>query len=111
MEGMMSKMVRDYLEIRGCDTLDLLIDRLIKARNGLADPATAKVAMKGDDVFGRRLSISYMRPQTAEEAESDARYADAYLESLLWKLSRLEEEVGVRRTLAGGRIRRIPVAA
>ena len=107
----MAKMVRDYLEIRGCDTLDMLIDRLIRARNGLPDPATAKVAMKGDDVFGRRLSIAYMRAQTAEETESDARYADAYLESLLWKLSRLEDEVGVRRTLTGERVRSIPVAA
>jgi hypothetical protein len=30
--------------------------------------------MCGDDVFGRRLIVSYLRPQTAEEAARDARY-------------------------------------
>ena len=33
------------------------------------------------DVFGRLLCISYFRPQTAEEAECDARYAEAYRQS------------------------------
>ena len=37
--------------------------------------------MKGDDIFGRLLSICYFRPQTPEEAECDARYAEAYLQS------------------------------
>jgi len=37
--------------------------------------------MKGDDIFGRLLCVSYFRPQTAEEAECDARYAEAYRQS------------------------------
>jgi hypothetical protein len=32
--------------------------------------------LRGDDIFGRKLSISYLRDQTREEAECEARYAD-----------------------------------
>ena len=34
-----------------------------------------EVQMRGDDVFGRRLSVFYRRPQTAEEMACEARYA------------------------------------
>ncbi len=68
-------MVRDFLEIHDPASLDALIDALVAARAQL--PADAEVRMRGDDVFGRRLSISWLREQTAEEAALDARYAAA----------------------------------
>jgi hypothetical protein len=71
---MMSKMVRDYAEIDNCRMLDDLIARLKAVREELPDPAQAEVKLRGDDVFGRRLSIFYLRPQTREEAECEARY-------------------------------------
>jgi sensor domain CHASE-containing protein len=74
-------MVKDFIEVRDCTSLDALIESLIAVRDGLANPAEAEVRMRGDDVFGRQLSISFSRPQTAEEAECDARYADAYRQS------------------------------
>jgi hypothetical protein len=73
-ERMMSRLVRDYEEIRDCRTLDGLIARLTAVRAQLPNPAQAEVKMRGDDIFGRRLSISYLRPQTRDEVECDARY-------------------------------------
>lgn len=70
----MSRMVRDYEEIKNVQTLDGLIARLSALREQLPNPAEAEVRMRGDDVFGRRLSVIYLRPQTPEEAECDARY-------------------------------------
>ena len=70
----MSRMVRDYAEVGETRSLDGLISALTAVRQALPDPAQAEVRMRGDDVFGRRLSISYLRPQTREEVECDARY-------------------------------------
>jgi hypothetical protein len=50
--------------------------------------------MRGDDIFGRKLSIAYHRPQTAEEAESDARCAEAYRQSREQALDKLHDELG-----------------
>jgi hypothetical protein len=91
----MSGRVKDFIEIRECASLDALIERLTEVRDSLPSQAQAEVKMRGDDVFGRQISISYYREQTAEEAESDARYADAYRESRERELSRLEDELGV----------------
>lgn len=74
----MSRKVKAFVEIKDYTSLDVLIDRLMAVRDSLPEEAGAEVKMKGDDVFGRMLSISYFRPQTAEEVECDARYAAAY---------------------------------
>jgi hypothetical protein len=90
----MGKRVKDFVEVKSQATLDGLIERLIEIRDGLPEGAGAEVKMRGDDVFGRHLSISFMRPQTAEEAECDARYADAWRESRERELTRLQDELG-----------------
>jgi len=90
----MSRMVKDFIEIKDCGSLDTLIERLSAVRDSLAEPAMAEVRMRGDDVFGRQLAIAYYRPQTAEEAQCDARYASAYRESRERELSRLQDELG-----------------
>ena len=59
--------------------------------------------MRGDDVFGRKLSISYFRDQTAEEAECETRYAAAYKEAREKELARLQ--AGTRRGLLRARAR------
>jgi len=74
---MMTKLVRDYIEIADHSSLDDAIETLVSLREMLAPGADAELRMKGDDVFGRRLSISFLRPQTAEEAACDARYSRA----------------------------------
>jgi hypothetical protein len=90
----MSRLVKDYIEIGDFTSLDALIDRLVQLRDGLPQDAEAEIRIRGDDVFGRHLSISYLRPQSAEEAECEARYANAYQESRELELSRLQDELG-----------------
>ena len=94
----MSRRVKDFIEIRDYTSLDVLIEQLIEIRDGLPEAAEAEVKMRGDDIFGRQLSISYFRPQTAEEAECDARYAEAYRQSRERELSRLQDEIGATGT-------------
>jgi hypothetical protein len=77
----MSRKVKEFIEIRDYRSLDALIEKLVEVRDSLPADAEAQVRMNGDDVFGRQLSIAYFRPQTAEEAACDARYAEAYRQS------------------------------
>lgn len=98
----MSRMVKDFIEIRDYTSLDTLIETLVAVRDSLPAEAEAEVKMRGDDIFGRQLAISYFRPQTAEEAECDARYANAYRESRQRELSRLEAELGAPHGRRGG---------
>jgi hypothetical protein len=46
-------------------------------------------------VFGHRITISYFREQTEEEAEVERRYADASREAKERDLERLQAELGV----------------
>jgi hypothetical protein len=72
----MTRKVRDFFEIEDMVSLDRMIDLLSAVRDRLpAGAEDAKVQMRGDDLFGRRLTVSYLRPLTDEEAERDARYA------------------------------------
>lgn len=90
----MSRLVKDYIEIADFTSLDELIERLSELRDGLPAGAEAELRIRGDEVFGRHLSIGYLRPQTAEEAACEARYADAYQQSRELELSRLQDELG-----------------
>jgi hypothetical protein len=103
----MSRRVKDFIEVKDLGTLDELIERLQQVRASLPADAEPEVKMRGDDIFGRHIAVSYFRPQTAEEAECDARYAEAYRQSRERELSRLQDELGfcpvpVRR---GGKLR------
>jgi hypothetical protein len=90
----MSRRVKDFIEVKDCSSLDQLIERLIEVRANLPEAAEPEVKMRGDDVFGRHICVSFYRPQTAEEAECDARYAEAYRVSRERELSRLHDELG-----------------
>ncbi len=67
--------VRDFIEISDHTSLDRLITTLTAIRDSLPGSAEPELKMRGDDVFGRRFSISYFRELTAEEAALDAKYA------------------------------------
>ncbi|HET9639090.1 MAG TPA: hypothetical protein VFP12_07775 [Allosphingosinicella sp.] len=75
-------------------SLDALIERLQEVRCNLPAEAQPEVKMRGDDIFGRHICISFYRPQTEEEVECDARYAEAYRQSRERELSRLHDELG-----------------
>ena len=103
----MSKNVKDFVEIKDHSSLDELIARLIEVRDTLPDATAAEVKMRGDDVFGRHLCVSFFRPQTAEEAACDARYADAWRQSREREMSRLEDELGICAVGTSKRLRAV----
>ena len=90
----MRKQVKDFIDIKDVESLDALIDRLNEIRDSLPEDARPEVKMRGDDVFGRKLSIAYFRPQTDEEAESDARCDEAWREKMEREVERLQDELG-----------------
>jgi hypothetical protein len=69
-----ARRVKDFIEISEYTSLDTLIDYLKTIRDNLPDDADAELRLRGDDVFGRRLTISYSRELTPEEEELDTRY-------------------------------------
>lgn len=91
----MSRRVKDFVEIEDHSSLDDLIARLIAVRDGLPESAEPELRLRGDDVFGRQLSISYFRDQTAEEAECEKRYAEACRQAKERDLAKLQQELGV----------------
>jgi hypothetical protein len=101
-----SRRVKEFIDIGDFSSLDDLIARLEAVRDSLPDFAEAELRMKGDDIFGRKLSISFMRDQTNEEAEYDARYAEVIRAAQEQALDRLQQELGVVCHLPTGRKRR-----
>jgi hypothetical protein len=88
-----SKRVKEFIEVKDYLSLDALIERLTEIRNELPGEAEAEIRMRGDDVFGRKLTVTYFRAQTEDEAACDARYADAYRQSREREMARLQEEL------------------
>ena len=92
----MAKRVKDFIEISEYTSLDKLIDYLKTIRENLPTDAEAELRLRGDDFFGRRLTISYSRELTPEEEERDTRYTGAALpdsEDWLEQLKRKLDQV------------------
>ena len=70
----MSRLIKDYVELGNHLSLDAMIARLTELRASLPVEANPELVMRGDDVFGRHLAISFFRPLTAEEAAVEGRY-------------------------------------
>jgi hypothetical protein len=90
-----SRRVKQFIDVSDFASLDDLIASLEAVRDSLPPFAEAELRMKGDDVFGRKLSISFMRDQTGEEAAYDERYADVIRAAQEQALDRLQQELGV----------------
>lgn len=99
----MSRRVREFFDIEDHVSLDDLIGRLVALRDSFAEDAEAELRLRGDDVFGRRITIAYFRPQTSEEAAVEERYADAAKAARLRELDRLQRELGVANDVRGSR--------
>ena len=91
----MSRRVKEFVDIVDHASLDELIEKLAEVRDGLPGDSEAELRLRGDDVFGRRLTITYLRDQTAEEAECERRYIEAEKEAKARELERLQQELGV----------------
>jgi len=107
----MSRRVKEFVEFADHRSLDDLIAQLIELRDNLPPESEAELRLQGDEVFGRKLCVSYFRAQTAEEAEIEARYAEQAREAKERELSRLQEELGVVCYAAPGRKGKLRIVA
>lgn len=73
----MARRVKDIFEIGEYTSLESLIDRLQSIRADLSEGSSPVVALRGDDVFGQYLTITYLRELTQEEAAVEERYSAA----------------------------------
>lgn len=95
----MGRRVKDFIEISDYTPLDALINVLTAVRDSLPEDAEPELRLRGDDVFGRRLTITYLRELTTEEAECETRYtgavvseADAGIDGLRERLHKVPYE-------------------
>jgi hypothetical protein len=91
----MSRRVKEFVDISEHVSLDDLIGKLVEVRDSLHDGSEAELRLRGDEVFGRRITITYFRDQTEEEAECEKRYVEAQKEAKARELERLQQELGV----------------
>ena len=87
----MPRRVKDFIDISEYTSLDDLLRYLGTIRDNLPEGHEAELKIRGDDVFGRRLTITYFREQTPEEAELESKYGgsdsdNASIEDLQRKL-------------------------
>jgi hypothetical protein len=83
--------VKDFIDISEYTSLEDLIRYLKTIRDNLPDGHEAEMKIRGDDVFGRRLTITYFREQTSDEVELEAKYA-ADIEQLRRQLDHVPYE-------------------
>jgi hypothetical protein len=107
----MSRRVKEFIEIGEHVSLDELIGKLVEVRDNLPDESEAELKLRGDEIFGRRITISYLRQQTDEEAECEKRYTDAVREAKARELERLQQELGVVCYQAPGRRGKLRIVA
>jgi hypothetical protein len=84
--------VKDFIDISEYTSLDDLIRYLETIRDNLPAECEAELKIRGDDVFGRRLTITYFREQTPDEADLEAKYSDPSIEQLRRELDEVPYE-------------------
>jgi hypothetical protein len=107
----MSRRVKEFVDVVDHVSIDDLINKLTEIRDNLPADADAELRLRGDEVFGRRITISYLREQTAEEAEVEKRYADEAREAKERELARLQAELGVVCYAAPGKRGKLRIVA
>ena len=89
--------VKDFIDISEYTSLDDLIRYLETIRDNLPPEHEAELKIRGDDIFGRRLTITYFRDQTSDEAELEAKYSESEPEDpTIEQLRRKLDEVPFR---------------
>jgi hypothetical protein len=92
--------VKDFIDISEYTSLDDLIRYLETVRDNLPPEHQAELKIRGDEIFGRRLTITYFREQTPDEIELDSKYSDgdkaagASIEELRHKLDEVPFKLG-----------------
>ena len=95
----MPRRVKDFIDISEYTSLEDLIRYLETIRENLPAEHQAELKIRGDEVFGRRLTITYFREQTPEEAELDSKYSagdeeNPTIEDLRRKLDEVPYKLG-----------------
>ena len=95
----MPRRVKDFIDISEYTSLDDLIRYLEAIRDNLPAEHQAELKIRGDEIFGKRLTISYFREQTAEEMQLESKYAGgdeevANIEQLRRKLDDVPFSIG-----------------
>jgi hypothetical protein len=89
--------VKDFIDISEYTSLDDLVRYLETIRDNLPPEHQAELRIRGDEVFGRRLTITYFREQTPDEIELDSKYSAAEGDSSsIEKLRRQLDDVPYR---------------
>jgi hypothetical protein len=107
----MSRRVKEYVDIPDHVSVDELIDRLNAIRDALPEEADAELRLRGDEIFGHRITISYFRDQTEDEAAIEKRYLDEAREAKQRELDRLQAELGVVCYAAPGKRGKLRIVA
>jgi hypothetical protein len=107
----MKRRVKEFVDIADHVSLDDLIEKLAEVRARLPQQSEAELRLRGDEVFGHRITISYSREQTEEEAEVERRYAEAAREAKERELERLQAELGVVCYAAPGKRGKLRIVA
>ena len=96
----MPRRVKDFIDISEYTSLDDLIRYLETVRDNLPAEHQAELKIRGDEIFGRRLTITYFREQTPDEIELESKYSDgdkaagASIEELRHKLDEVPFKLG-----------------
>jgi len=85
--------VKDFIEISEYTSLDDLIKFLGVIRDTLPADAEPELKVRGDEIFGHRLTISFLRELTPEEAEREARYTGDMLPEADPAIEQLREQL------------------
>lgn len=107
----MTRRVKEFVDIGDHASIDHLIEQLVALRDTLPADADAELKLRGDEVFGRKISISYFRAQTEEEAACEKRYAAEAREEKERELARLQQELGVVCYAAPGKRGKLRIVA
>ena len=86
----MRRLTKDFIEISDHTSLDMLIKTLTAIRETIDPAAEPEMKLRGDDVFGRRLSISYFREISGDEAAIEDRYAHAHYSADALAIAKLQ---------------------
>ena len=107
----MKRRVKEFVDIVDHVSLDDLIEKLAEVRASLPQASEAELRLRGDEVFGHRITIAYLREQTDEEAEVEKRYAETSREAKERELERLQAELGVVCYAAPGKRGKLRIVA
>ena len=96
--------VKDFIDISEYTSLDDLIRYLETIRDNLPAEHQAELKIRGDEIFGRRLTITYFREQTPDEVELETKYVEGDKDSAtIDDLRRKLDEVPYKLGKANGR--------